>query len=90
MDGRCDGLWYVLLTDVVGPRLDRMAPTVWMECWRAAAIRYSRLQLHPIYMLTAHMQISRVPACPSKLNDRRRETRNGAYFGRIMAVSTVM
>lgn len=33
--------------------------------------------------LTTHMRISRVPACASKLNDRRRQTRNGAYFGRI-------
>lgn len=59
MDGRCDGLWYVLLTDVVGPRLDRIAPTVWMECWRAARIRYPRLQLQPHYADHAHANLTR-------------------------------
>ena len=65
-----------------------------MECSACSAgIDNITTFLDTNYMLpmpSTHMRISRVPACPSKLNDRRRETRNGAYFGRTSPQPTSM
>lgn len=85
LDGRplcfACGTCFEALTSLALDQMGR-APTVWMECSACSAgIDNITTFLDTNYMLsmpTTHMRISPVPACPSKLNDRRHETRNGA------------